>query len=185
MATRLIDAEYVFQHTDIDNNVDVGLIENNIDIAQDLYIQQTLGNTLLTKLINDIDNNGTPTGNYLILLAEYAQPCLALWTKYETIPSIWVRFTNKSVVEKKSDSSDPVDLPSLSYIRGVVMKQAERYSQRMREYIISNPTLFPEYYGISGVGQMTPDPFNYFAGLYIPSKGTRRGGNYGGINVYK
>jgi len=177
---KFIDINYVFQHTDIDRNVDPDLLENYIDICQDLYIQQCIGNTLYVKLLNDIENNGTPIDQYLELLVKYVQPALAIWVKYEALPSINYRITNKAISEKNSDHSNPTQLPNVQYLRGTVQKTAERYSQRIREYIINNQMLFPEYFNVVGWDKMRPDPFNYFAGLYIPKYNpygyTTRGG---------
>ncbi len=173
---RLIDSEYVYNHTVIDLNVDANLLNKYIDICQDIYIQQSIGNTLYQKIMADIstgynpDTNptGSLTGQYLTLLVDYIQRTQALWVVYEVLPFINYRLSNKSVAELNSEFSKPTDIGNVQYLRSNVKGQAEFYAQRIREFIINNQALFPEYFQYLGINRITPNSNNYFMGMWLP-----------------
>jgi len=86
----LISEAKVRQFTDINNNVDTELIKNNIRIAQDYYLQSTIGTNLYVKLQNDVVS-GSLSGYYETLLNDYAQDFILYATYYETLESIYLR----------------------------------------------------------------------------------------------
>lgn len=163
---KLISTEYLFKHTIIDDNVDPDLLNKFIIQAQDLNIQQIIGNTLYVKIMTDVVSN-TVTGFYKDLLDNYIQRCQAEWTVYYSFPFINYRLTNKAVSEKNSDNSNPTSLENIQWLREQVRNTAEFYSTRIREFISNNPNQFPEYYVIQGCLSITPKRNNYFGGIYL------------------
>lgn len=85
MNAQLINTDYMFKYTIVDDNVDVNLITKMIWKAQDLNVQSTLGENLYTRIMNDCPNF---TGAYLTLVKSYIQPALAEWTVYHLMPFI-------------------------------------------------------------------------------------------------
>lgn len=170
-----ISYEYLIKWTQIDSNVDASLVMPYVMVAQDQNIQSTIGNALYVKLITLVqtygDNQNSWTtngfGNYYTLVTNYIQPATAYWTVYHSLPWTWVKITNKSVSEKNSDNSNPVDLSTLQYLRETVRTQAEFASTRIREFIINNQAWFPEYF-TSGNNLMSIKPAvnNYFGGIW-------------------
>jgi len=171
-----ISYDYIIKWTQVDSNVDPSLIMPYVMVAQDQNIQSCIGNALYVKLIQLVQtygsnqNDWTTNGfsNYWTLLVDYIQPATAYFTVYHSLPWIWAKLTNKSVSEKTSDNSNPVDLQSLQYLRNTVKDQAEFSATRIREFIINNQSWFPEYFS-SGNNLMSIKPAveNYFGGIYL------------------
>lgn len=164
---KFISSDYVFKHTLIDSNVDPDEINKFITQAQDINIQQVIGNTLYVKLMNDIATTGTSSGKYLELLTDYIQRCQAEWVVYHSLPFLNYKLTNKSVSQKNSEHSQPSQLEDIKYLRAEVRNTAEFYSQRIREFIINNQSSFPEYFTNVNINSIRPKSNNYFGGIYI------------------
>lgn len=165
---KFISTEYLFKYTILDDNIDPDLLNKFIIQAQDLNIQQVIGNTLYVKLMTDIVNTGSPSGYYLTLLTDYIQRCQAEWTVYHVFPFINYRLTNKAVSEKNSDNSNPTTLENIQWLREQVRSTAEFYSTRIREFIVNNQTQFPEYFNPDqNLLSIKPRWNNYFGGIYL------------------
>jgi hypothetical protein len=162
----LITPEYLFKWTTIDNNVDMTLILPVIIVAQDLHIQSILGENLYFKLMSDVISgiiNQPQDSNYQYLLNTYIQPALAHFAHYELMFDLRNRDTNKGVLEKttKSDVSHPVKDGDFYAKVNHIKSRADFYNQRIREYIINNPQMFPEYYTQVGIERIVAKRTTY------------------------
>jgi hypothetical protein len=172
-----IDTNYIYRFTIIETNVDADLIQKFIWKGQDLNIQSAVGQNLYTKLINDCPNF---TGQYLTLVRDYIQPCLAEWVVYHSLPFINFRLTNKAVSQKSSDNSQPSTVDDIRWLRDQVRNNAEFYSERIKDYIRNNPSDFPEYFTTSQSFEVRPSKTGYFSGIW--TKGRNWRGPYPPIN---
>lgn len=159
----LINADYMFLYTVVDDNVDTNLITKHIFKAQDLNIQSVLGENLYTKLMTDCPNF---TGDYRTLVKHYIQPALAEWTTYHLMPFINFKLTNKAVSTKSSDNSQPSTVDDIRWLRDQVMNNAEFYNQRIKDYILNNQDKFPEYFTTRNSYEIRPNKTSYFSGIY-------------------
>ena len=74
-----ITPEYVFKWSQIDDNIDPNLINTYIIKAQDINIQQAIGNSLYVKLMADVAAN-TLTGYYKTLVDSFIMRAQLDWT---------------------------------------------------------------------------------------------------------
>jgi hypothetical protein len=169
MKSIFITSEYVYKYTVIDQNVDADLILKFIIKAQDLNIQSTLGSHLYNKLVADCPNF---QNQYRTLIKDYVQPAQAEWTVYHALPFINFHLTNKAVALKSTDSSQPSTVEDLQWLMTQVRNNAEFYSERVRDYIKNNPSLFPEFYTIEpGMPfDIKPNKSNYHSGIYTSGR---------------
>ncbi len=178
-----ITSEYMYKHTQVDNNVDPGLIDASIIKAQDLQIQSVLGNALFIKLMGDISTD-TLTGAYKTLVDEYVQKTTASWTLYYCLPWISQRLTNKSVSEKKSDTSTATDIKNVQWLREEVRIESEFLSTRIREFLCNNIANYPEYVSYLP-NTIKPSRNNFFSGVYLPDyRKLTREERYKGLDGY-
>lgn len=172
---RFISVERVFELTTLDKNIDASVITRLIDEAQDIRIQEVLGynlyNTIMGMLISGTILDPINI-NYKNLLDNNIQRCLALWIKYDSYSELNYHLTNKAVATKSSDNSQPVSDSTLANLRAETKGKAEFYEKRIRETIINNPGLYPEYFYVTGVGRIQPNLKNYFNGIYLPGGST-------------
>lgn len=169
-----MDTPYVYKYTIVEANVDADLVQKFIIKAQNLNIQNAIGQNLYQTLIDNFNNNGTFTQPYLTLVKDYIQPCQAEWIVYHLLPFMNYRLTNKAVSQKSSDNSQPSTVDDVRWLRDQVRNTAEFYTERLKDYIRNNPSLFPEYYTVSLTFEVRPNKTGYFSGIWT------RGANYQG-----
>ena len=170
MATALLVSEQrLKQWTNLDSNVRVEDITPFIIQAQDLYIQDTLGYKFYTRIKDGIiadDLNASET----TFLQDYIGPCLMQFALYLMLPGLKYRLTDKGVLSGSSEETTQTSLDELKYVRQTTLDTAEFYQKRMREYLMDNPGVFPQYDN-PGTDGMYPNKQNpYFSGLVIPKK---------------
>lgn len=170
---RLITTEYLLKRSMIDENIDAALLTTFIDTAQDRFIQSILGENLYNKIMSDVSTNSI-SGQYLYLLANYIQPAQMWATIYEALPFLTFKITNKSVVQKTAENTTGAGDTSVNWLRNIVKNNADFYNQRIREYIVNNPSDFQEYWQSIGVERITPRRSTYFSGMYLPRYINRR-----------
>lgn len=201
--TIFVGTQYLRENSIINDNVDAKVLQPIIRMAQDKYIQQTIGTSLYNKMIQLVDaaapvlvtpavgvigqpgyvppvytSSLTPiTGNYKILLEDYIIPTLVQYAVWESVPFMNFKFRNKSISKQSSDNATPADLTELYYIRDNVLTTAQFYAERMSTYLCQNTTLFPEYTAFSG--DLSPNSNNSFTGIHIPRRRRNQHGTYG------
>lgn len=168
----------------LDNNIDPNSLNTFILLAQKEQTQQLLGYTLYTKYISDITTgfiSNPADANYKYLLDNYIVDSVSLWSIFYAMNSIQYRVTNKSVVTKNSQYSQPVSKTALNDLKNDILERAQFSDQRVREYILNFPYDFPEYYTVTGVMRLYPKTEVYFGGLYLgPGSNNLCGGNFPG-----
>jgi hypothetical protein len=167
---QLLPVEYLFERGMVDSNVDVKLINNHILTFQEIQIQTVLGNSLYVKIM-ELVYDGNISGKYLELLTDWVCPALAHGSVYTALPYLNYKFTNRSVTEQNSQFGNPTGLDNIKYLRDDLRNKYEFFLQRVREFIVNNPSDFPEYYTTSNIDSIHPKRTQYFNGLYL-NRGT-------------
>ena len=172
MGILLVSADKIKAFTNINDNVDEALLLSNIQIAEDIGLQTLLG----THFYNHIKNAAqasTLTGPETTLLQNYIQPYLIQRAYYESIPNIWMRIMNKSIVVGNTEQGTATSSGDMKYLRNMTQDRYEFYAQRMMDYLKDNPNDFPIYFSYSSNQGMPPSKENYFSGIQI-SPGMRK-----------
>jgi len=175
MSTKIlfINDQYLKEFSTLDINVDPKLIISTIAIAQDKYIHPLLGTALYNELKGQVDSGTTTTIN-LTLIKEYIKPCLAQYSLFESVDFLLFRFSNKSIEKLKSDTSEPINLKELEYIKNKFLANAGWYGERVVNYLCQNQTLYPLYTNPgSGFDVIRPSRTGYsgVSGIFLPKKG--------------
>lgn len=163
----LVSEEKLKAFTAIHENLQTDDLTPHINDAQNLYLQNQIGTKLLNAL-KDAVVDGTLSADQKLLLEDYIAPMLVNWSFYLALPFIKYKIVDKGIVSGNSETSTNTTLDELQYLRSNVQSTAEFYSERMREYLLDNPGMYPEYDNF-GTDGMSPDKQNqYFSGLVIP-----------------
>jgi hypothetical protein len=177
---QLIDTDYLFKYTNIDKNIDPTLLNPDIIIAQDTFIQQTLGYNLYTTIMNKLVGydsvpqtsviTSTSTDDYSILWTNFIQPALAHYSHFVALPNIQYRLTNKGVVVKSDQHVVTTGMKEMTYLRDQVKHYADFYNQRITEQITNFPASYPEYYTTVGLDRIRPKPTQYSLGMWTDAR---------------
>jgi hypothetical protein len=155
----------------INQNVDMELLVSNIQISQDLGLQNLLGTKGMTyyyNLVQSVQISGaTMSQPDRILLEDYIAPYLIHRAYYESLPSIYFRTMNKSLVVGNTEQGTAADVKGMQYFRNIEQDRYEFYSQRLLDRIRSFPNDYPWYYSYTDKDGMPNSKETYFSGIYI------------------
>lgn len=175
--TLLISETKIRSFSDINQAVDSDLIRNNIRLAQDYYIQQTIGTMLYQKLLQLVETgtmNLPENQLYRKILEEYIQDYLLYATYYETLESIFIRPRNNGLLTPQGgDQSASVDVSVYNTKRESVRTKMNYYNERLTEYIIEENSLYPELTSATKLYQQEPDYTDKYKNPFVPRKDAR------------
>lgn len=159
-----ISENYIKENTLIDGNVDAKYIKITIADAQRIHLLPILG----TGLYNEISAQiiaGTLTALNRTLLRDYIQDALKYWVIVEGIDLFTYKVTNKSIVKKDSDNSDPIAESEVVRLMDRNRDKAEFFSERITKYLVENNASYP-LFNSPGTGYDTvhPNRNNYTTG---------------------
>lgn len=151
----------------IDENVDDKLITNATAIAQDLYILPMIGSGIDGELKTQISTDSLTAPN-TTLLGSYIVPALRYWILYELAEPMTYKFTNKSIVRKNSENSEPITFKDLMALKDKFMNIAQWYTERLRFYLEEHHDEYPLYHNPgTGVDVIYPEHHSYNCSWYL------------------
>jgi len=164
--------------TAINLNVDVNLLLPYVRQAQKLYVETKLGTDLNQKL-KDLIVAGTlslpANAAYKTLIDDYIGDMLPNWAFYHAIPFLRFKIENGNIYSKTSETGNSLSTGEAQHLREEVRNTAEYYTERLRDYICNNNSLFPEYNTNTGA-DVDPDRNAYYNGMNLErpqEQGTR------------
>jgi hypothetical protein len=173
------------ENTAINDNVDSSELRFAIQLAQQIYIQETCGTNLFQKLqelvySGDIELAGNI--NYKTLLNQFIQPCLIQYSYMLGLDNFYIKWVNVGLVQNRNEQGSNVDIKSLQYLKQNAKNQAEFLDNLLRRHLIFRSGLYPEYNnGNLNNGELPPQTDSAFrssittpgAGYYYRNKWKR------------
>ena len=150
----LINAEYFKKYTHTNDSVDQNLLNPSIYLAQDKYLQGTLGTKLLQYLK---DNIASLPADYQTLLDNYVRRAVCWWTMVEVLPHLTYKLDNGTLVQRTSEDASPIDNARMKDFMDKAQSNARFYTERLDDYLCANSSLFPEYQEYEN-GDIAPRP---------------------------
>ena len=173
---RFISPGKIKQTAFVDENVDEKYLSDTIVFTQELYTKEILGTALYDEIKGQIENDTLSSDNNA-LLTTYIPPALQWWVLYEGMDMLHIKITNKSVVKKKSENSDPVTLAEILHLKEKFRNLAERWDEKTRLYLIENSTTYPLYLSPgSGTDTIHPKGLTYGTSWYLGDSSDTCGG---------
>lgn len=162
-----ISQDYLLANTPIEKNVDWDKISPYVIQAQQLYLQQSIGETGLNALSDGVKNN-TLTNDEQQLMRNYIQPLVCQYTFWLCLPFINFKATNKALSKESSEYSQAADLDEMKYLRSNVKDAAEFYQRRLVKYLADHPGKFTWYDHPAALDNLPKTIQSYFGGVYMP-----------------
>lgn len=162
----LVSETFVKQSTVLTENVDPIYIRGNIQTAQDLYIETTLGTDLFNDIVDKV-TAGTIASNDATLYNNYIKPCLKYYVLSLMAPELQYKLTNKAISTKNSDNAFAVDGETVKQIAQRYKDLGDEYRQRMINYLCENDDLFPLYDDNVGLDKIKPHHKGYTSPIYL------------------
>lgn len=140
----LISEQLLKSRTPINDNVDSNELRFCILTAQNINIQETLGEKLYRKILDDVSTSSI-SGNYKDLLDRYIQPSLIQWSYFHGLDNFFIKWVNVGLVQNTNEQGSAIDFRSFQYLKNNAKSTAEFYDDLTRRYLCAKASLFPEY----------------------------------------
>jgi hypothetical protein len=149
-------------------NVSDDLINAEIKVAQDMYIQPALGSELYEKIGQGIEGDNLEP-DYEKLLDTYITDPL-IWYVLSSLPyTLSFQFYNKGLIRKESDNTVVPDMQDLVDISNLNKTRAEYYRDRLISYVKANKNKYPEYSALStDCNDIQPINNSWETDVYLP-----------------
>jgi len=155
------------ERTGASNAIDGKQLFPMIKVAQDIYIQPTLGSTLYNRLQTGIDDDDL-NNDEKTLIDNYITDTL-IWFTMSMLPMVMgYQLFSKGFLQKTTEDSVTPSRADLELIENKYKSMAEFYSNRMVKYLQENYTLYYEYlnYGM-GLDVIFPEKKVYTSPIYL------------------
>lgn len=156
----------------VDENVDDKYLVDTILLCQEFYTKESLGTALYDEVCSQVVA-GTLTALNTTLRDTYIRPALKWRVLSEGMDMLNIKITNKAVMKKRSENSDPVTLEEILSLKNKFRDYAERYDEKIRLYLVENSSSYPLFLNPgSGADTIHPKGLTYGTGWYLGGQGS-------------
>lgn len=160
----LISEDVIKKGSVIDDNVSGDLIAVATETAQEIYLQQLIGSSLLRSLCNKVENNSLSVDD-VTLLQEYIEPYL----KYKVLAEITIplsfKYRNAGVVQTSTEHVTNASFKESQSLSQFYDQRADFFAIRLTNWLCNNQAKFPSYK--TECGGIQPDDLSFNTGIYL------------------
>lgn len=156
MANLLISEQYLKDRSIVDGNIDYRKFAPIIEMVQDIHLEPLLGSDLYDEIITQATPPTTLSTANATLLNEHILKVMLFYVLAETPAALHYRYMNKGIQIKSSENSTPADRTDLKELYDSYKNKAETYGDRMKRFILANPTLYPKYFSNNTLDKELP-----------------------------
>ena len=155
----------------LNDNIASELILPSIQTAQDIFLRQTLGDSLLDKICNLVRDNELDEP-YKTLLDEY----IIIYLEYLAMAELCVPSTfklgNIGVAQAYDNNVNTQTIQNVKYLESYYKQKASFYENRLTTFIQQHCNLFPEYRDTTAV--TTAQESTLQCGIYLGGTTSRK-----------
>jgi hypothetical protein len=134
---------YLKEFTPMNNNIDVKDILPHLQLAEEIWARELLGNDFYVDLKAKFIAQ-TLAGLEIDLVA-LLKPMIAYRCAFEAIPFLSTKMRNGGIVKLKGDNFDAAPLTEVKYLRDELANRSEYYATRISQFLCDNASIFPLY----------------------------------------
>lgn len=174
MAKALLISEAVVKSLlPISKNMAGDYLRPAIIVAQDRYLEETIG-TALTDRLKELAGDDMPEP-YRTLLNGYVVKMLAQYTCAGVIQNVSAKIANAGVVRTDEERLYGISASEIEVLRNRYMRDGDMYRRRLQRYLCNHYNDFPELAEYCSCGELRAQLRRaYSGGLWL---GGRRGYN--------
>lgn len=143
----LVSEKYIKGNCEISDNVSGKFLQSAIKEAQDLKLTPILGEALVTKLKELVDDGSISQGAniaYKTLLDKYVQRFLMWSVKVDLAHTTSYKVSNFGVTKTSDENMQVASKDEIIADQDYSQAKADAYCNRMQNYLLDNRTLYPE-----------------------------------------
>lgn len=162
----VITERYLKEHSIINDNADVKIIQPIILLVQDKYLHPVLGTDLFEDISAEITADSVSADNFT-LLNNYILPMMLWYFLHESTPAFKYRYMNKGIMVKNSENSSAADLSEIKFLMDKWEVNAKMYAERLTNFLKANTDTYPLYCANTDCDDIQPNKTNYRTSIYL------------------
>lgn len=131
--TPLISEELFKLHSPVTQSVDITDFVPYICIAQELYIENILGEPLVGELKEQIVSDTLSPANSDLIIR--IAPALSFYAVYQALPFHWASIVNKGITIRESENSKSVDIEDIAQLRRWIRNDADTLRSQLISFL--------------------------------------------------
>jgi len=184
----LISEQRLKDNTSINDNVDSSELRFSIQMAQNIFLQESLGTNLFEKILSLVQTSNIDLAgniNYKELLNNFIQPMLIQYSFYLSLDNFFVKFVNVGLQSFRSEQSNPIGIKEFTYLKNNARDQAQFLDNLLRRHLVFESSKYPEYTEIKNNGELPPNFGGAFkSSITLPYGYRTTKGGYSAGNVF-
>lgn len=143
----LLDEELMKATLSIDDNLSSGYIRPAIILAQDIYLEETIGTALMLKLkscVVDKMKNGKAIPTVYKTLLDKVQKMLAHYATAYIIDNVSGKLSNAGVLRTEDEKMTSLSDSELAERKANEIHYGDMYRGRLQRFLIANYNDYPE-----------------------------------------
>lgn len=156
----LISEDTLKTETILNDNVSAEYFSSAIETAQEIYLQQLIGTSLLNDLCEKVRDDKL-TADDKELLDDYITPFLKFKVLCEVTLPIAFKYRNAGVVQTNNEYTYNTTMKDAQQLATYYDQRANFFAIRLTDWLCANSTKFPAYRNTTS-GELNPngDAFN-------------------------
>lgn len=161
----LISEDTLKTETILNDNVSPEYFGSAIETAQEIYLQQLIGTSLLNDLCNKVKNNSL-TADDKVLLDEYITPFLKFKVLAEVTLPLAFKYRNAGVIQTNNEYTYNTGLKDAQQVATHYDQRANFFAIRLTDWLCANSVKFPAYKNTT-TGELSPNHDAYNTSIYL------------------
>lgn len=161
----LISEDTLKSETILNDNVSAEYFESAVETAQEIYLQQLIGTSLLTDLCEKVRDNRL-NGDDKMLLDEYITPFLKFKVLAEVTLPIAFKYRNAGVVQTNNEYMYNTTMKDAQQLATHYDQRANFFAIRLTDWLCANSNKFPAYRNTTS-GELSPNGDAFNTSIYL------------------
>lgn len=161
----LISEDTLKTETILNDNVSAEYFGPSIECAQEIYLQQLIGTSLLNDLCEKVRDNRLNDDDKT-LLDEYITPYLKFKVLAEVTLPIAFKYRNAGIVQTNNEYVYNTGLKDAQQLATHYDQRANFFAIRLTDWLCANSTKFPAYHNTT-TGELSPNKDGFNTSIYL------------------
>ena len=161
----LISEDTLKTETVLNDNVSAEYFGSAIETAQEIYLQQLIGTSLLNDLCEKVRDNRLNDDDKT-LLDEYITPYLKFKVLAEVTLPIAFKYRNAGIVQTNNEYVYNTGLKDAQQLATHYDQRANFFAIRLTDWLCANSTKFPAYHNTT-TGELSPNKGAFNTSIFL------------------
>lgn len=156
----LISEQKLKDNSPINDNVDSSEMRYAIQMAQNIFVQESLGTNFYEQILEQVQNGDINQIQHIKnkeLLNNFIQPMLIAFAYYLVLDNFFVKFVNIGLQQFRSEQSSNIGIKEFQYLKTEAKQRAEFLDNLLRRHLVFNNADYPAYTLTTNNGQLIPE----------------------------